>query len=196
MDYRAPNAGLERRLEELEAELESLRALPPVAKEGPATVSREERELTDKESAHLAYCTRLGVLLVVAGLLVASGHLVLRGGASMTWTRASCSIVEEEEDVHVARYVSHGRTWQFSASGHASERAVACWVPEPPHGGVGRLDEPAAARVTLVEKLSWWWLGSAAVGVFLGVATMFGARHEASSRRRNVIASDDFSSAD
>lgn len=194
MDYRAPNAGLERKLAELEEELDRLRALPPVANETPAEAGH--RELTDKESSHLAYCMSLGVLLVVASLLVASGHLVLRGGTAMTWTRASCSIVEEEEDVHVARYVSHGRQWQFSASGHASENAVACWVPEPPQSGVGRLDEPGAARVTLSQKLSWWWLGGAAFGVLLGVATMFGARYEAKNRRRNVIARDDFSSAD
>ena len=130
------------------------------------------------------------------GLAVASAHLVLCSATAMSWVRATCSIVEAEEDVHVARYVSHGRRFEFSASGHESQSEVACWVPEPPRSGVGRLDRPSVAAVTLRDKLSWSWLGSSVLAVLLGIACMFGARYEARSRRRNVIARDDFSSAD
>ncbi len=215
MDYRAPIAGLERKLGDLEEELARLRALPPrAARKGPPRKSKEEhalekrlarlerqlagagyRALTERETKHFRYTANLGVALVVGGLAIASAHLVLRSVA-MTWTRATCSIVEEEEDMHVARYVARGKEWEFSASGHASASNVACWTPDPPTAGVGRLTPPSGPSVSLREKLSWAWLLTAAGGLLLGLFCIFGARWEAENRKKGLIEADDFSTSD
>jgi hypothetical protein len=216
MDYRAPTAGLERKLGDLEEELARLRALPPPAprKRTPrtpkavrvleqrlTTLERQlaeagYRELTEREADYLRHIARMGVLLVVAGLAIASVHLVLRGRHAMTWAPRTCSIVEAEEDVHVARYVSRGKEWEFSASGHASRSATACWVPDPPVSGVGRLEPPRTPRVSLLETLSWGWLLTAGGAVLMGLLCIVGGRWEAENRRKSLIAPDDFSSPD
>ena len=215
-DAQADEADLERRLHGLEEELARLRALPPraVGRKGPPRKSEEEcalerrlaeldgelakagyRALTKREASHVAYLTNLGVALAASGLVVASAHLVLRS-APMTWTATTCTIFAEEEDVHVARYASHGKEWKFSASGQGSRSEVRCWVPDPPASGVGRLAPPRTPRVSLYEKVRWSWLLGAAGAVLAGVFFIFGARWEAENRRKSLIAPDDFSSSD
>jgi hypothetical protein len=216
MDYRAPTAGLERKLADLEDQLAALRALPPpaprkktartpkavrVLEQRLSTLERllaeaGYRELTEREADNLRYVARIGVLLVVVGLGIASVHLVLRGGHAMIWTPRTCAIVEEEEDVHVARYVSRGTRWEFSASGHASQSATACWVPDPPVSGVGRLAPPSTSRVSLLDALSWGWLSTAGASGLSGLLLLLCGSWEANNRRKNLIARDDFGSPD
>jgi hypothetical protein len=213
MDYRAPVEGLERRLGDLEEELARLRALPAIARKGPPAKSKAERalerrlarleealasagyrELTARESSSVERTARLGVVIVVLGLGTASFHLVERARVAMTWRETTCAIVAEEEDMHVARYVSQGREWKFSAPGES--RSVAeCWVPYPPVSGVGRLVRPSASSVSLWERLSLAWLVAAACAVSLGAGCLVAAWDDARKRRRGAIAPDDFGSS-
>jgi hypothetical protein len=211
--YRAPLATLERRLEALEEELERLRAPPPP---GSATTKKSKkvralerrlaalgvqlagagyRALTVKEVRYARYLSRLGIALIAVGILVAGFHVLNRGRVARSWVEATCSIVEVEEDVHVARYVARGKRWEFSASGHESQRALSCWVPEPPLNDVGRLEPPPSAVVPLTAKVSWAWLVAALSGVLMGIGIIFAARGEAANRRSGLLAPDDFSSS-
>lgn len=220
MGYRAPVEGLQRRLAALEEELAGLRtAPPPTAAEQKKNRKRSQasktvralekrlatlddalveagcRDLTPREASYFERSTRIGVALIALGLMLASVHLVARSRLEMTWAECTCTIFEEEEDVHVARYEWHGTQRQFSASGLESGRVVRCWVPEPPSIALGHFERPPSSKVRFVERLSWTWLLTAGSSVVLGILVMVFARMEAENRRRGIIESNDFSSS-
>ncbi len=221
MDYRSPHESLRRELARLEDELTALRALPDPeprprtrSKKEAAKVARESRELTSelaklehqiqkrtkelgireltpREVARSVQTRRVALGSTILGLLVFSVHLASAARPHL-WAEATCS-TRYDGDTHLAEYVVDGRTYSFYA-GEQGGRALRCWVPSPPRGGVGRMAPPLSPDVRIVEKLSIGWTITAGLLVVFGIMAASLGVLDLRRRQRGEIDPDDFAS--
>jgi hypothetical protein len=212
MAFRDPLLGLERQLEAREAELErleakrtprrrksrKLKALERRLAEAEQRLAKTgRRELTPREAAHIRWLTTIGRVLLVLAPAVLGVHVAMVVRSPLAWRETTCTIRIEEEEGRVARYRVDGEDHSFGPSASApTSGTVPCWVPSPSRDGIGTLERPSGARVSLWRRLSPWGVGVPVALVFFAAIVVFGARAEARNRRANRIVADDFSTND